>query len=505
VRVAEDIRARIRAVLNRDTSRRQAERLVEKLVRQPGALRSSLAIVLVALPSLGVWLAVMGVAAGLYMLCFLRIFNGLLLIIAAFAAIAGFFFLFRGQFTDRQALRLLTLHFSARAPAREGEPHRCRSCNAPLVEPPGSVLVACVYCGEENVLGLDARREAATQDSETASLEETLFQRRDEHRRWRWAAVWAMGLLALSAVLVLVSLGPPHDLAAQGNAGDLERLTYDPMNEFSPAPSPDGRLLLYDLRVPEEEHDDAIMASGPDGAFRGTEYVGARQHARRPVWLPDGSGFLYVAEPGNGRATLRHALSAARFAPVRDLASAGHDIDRPSVSPDSKRVAYAAAETHRGGYYMYVATLDGVEKTKLGAGLNPAWSPDGSVIAYTRTINRYRQIMLRDPDGNGSVKALTSGSCHHEDATWSGDGAFIGYIANCGHRGSSSPIWNLFVMRADGSGVQQLTDGTADMEQPVWGGDFVYFSVNVAGNFDIWRVRLGGPLAGHARRAPQKS
>ncbi len=502
VQISEDIRSRIRAVMTRDANRRESEKLVDKLLRQPGALRANLAILVAALPSLAVWPLIMGISAVLYVLCFFHFWNGLLLTLAAFATIRGMFFLTRGQLTDRQALRLLTLHFSARAPARQGEPHRCRACNAPLVEPPGSVLVACVYCGAENVLGLDARHEAKDQSSEKVSLEETLENRRREHRRWRWASVKAIGLLVAAAFLVLISLGPAHDLSAKGESGNLERMTYDPENEFHPTVSPDGRLVLYDLRVPEEEGDDAIMECGPDGAFRGTEYTHASADARRPVWMPDGTGFLYVDFVGN-YAHLRRTLSPAPYAPTIEVARAGYNIDMVSVSPDSKRVVYDWESRKNNGYSLYIATIDGQQHKYLGPGVDPAWSPDGSTIAYTRTVGSYRQIKVRGADGSDATRVLSMGSCNHEEPTWSADGAYIAFIADCGHT-QSSKVWNLFVMRADGSQLQQLTDGSSDMEMPTWAGNYIYFSTNVAGNFDVWRITLGGTLYGHVAR-PHRS
>ena len=55
-------------------------------------------------------------------------------------------------------------------------------------------------------------------------------------------------------------------------------------------------------------------------------------------------------------------------------------------------------------------------------------------------------------------------------------------------------------MKGDGTSMEQLTDGQADVETPAWSGDFIYFSADVAGNYDIWRVRVVGPLAGHGVR-----
>jgi Tol biopolymer transport system component len=70
-------------------------------------------------------------------------------------------------------------------------------------------------------------------------------------------------------------------------------------------------------------------------------------------------------------------------------------------------------------------------------------------------------------------------------------------IASCGH--TKGVVCNLFVMHADGSGAERLTNGTADTELPAWRGDTIYFCANVAGTFDVWRVHFCGRLVGHGR------
>jgi Tol biopolymer transport system component len=49
---------------------------------------------------------------------------------------------------------------------------------------------------------------------------------------------------------------------------------------------------------------------------------------------------------------------------------------------------------------------------------------------------------------------------------------------------------NLYIMKADGSGVAALTKGDAAAIHPYWGSDgLVYFASNQAGQYDIWRLR----------------
>ena len=317
IRIPDDVRMRIRAITKRDAAAQRSEKMIEKLINQPGALRTSFFVFLAAIPSMLAWPAAVLGAGVLYALCYLRVANAILLAIAAFGVIASLYYLVRGQLTDRQALRLLTMSFAAHAPTTAGGTHRCRQCNGPLVEPAGQVLVRCVYCGAQNVLGLDARGEAQKGRAQVESLDEALFTRRMERNRWRWSAAAALGILAIVAILVRLSAHPPNPLKAIGNARELKRITYDPFNEFQPKLSPDGTRILYDLRVPGEDSDESIMSAPSTGTFRGTEMTAEKVHAIRPLWLSDGKGFLYISS--TKRDVLRRVDSVTPYANSRDL------------------------------------------------------------------------------------------------------------------------------------------------------------------------------------------
>ena len=365
----------------------------------------------------------------------------------------------------------------------------------------GNVLVRCAYCGAENVLGLDVRGEAQRGRAQVDSLDEALFQRRNERARWRFSAFAAIAMLAVVGILVRLSAHPPNPLKAIGDARELTRITYDPFNEFQPKVSPDGKTLLYDLRVPGEDSDESIMTAPSTGAFRGTEMTLEKFHAIRPLWTNDGKGFLYVSTMTKD--VLRRVDSLRPYAAARDLYTFGYDIDVPSMAPDGTHFVFAGAVTKSAGWYLYIGSLDGAGSKQITGGINPAWGPDGQHIAYSRTVGQNRQIMMMLYDGNVMVTTwqLTNDTCDHEDPIFSPDGEYLAYVGNCGGntRGKKN-IWDLYVMKADGSQNEQITDGKADVETPAWSGDHLYFSADVAGNYDIWRVRLTGPLAGHGTR-----
>ncbi len=84
--------------------------------------------------------------------------------------------------------------------------------------------------------------------------------------------------------------------------------------------------------------------------------------------------------------------------------------------------------------------------------IDPAWSPDGSTIAFASKRSGTFDLYAMSRDGSGT-RRLTSTKEDDTQPTWSPDGDRIAFA-----RGASS---RLFVMNADGSGARRVTDEEA--------------------------------------------
>jgi Tol biopolymer transport system component len=104
----------------------------------------------------------------------------------------------------------------------------------------------------------------------------------------------------------------------------------------------------------------------------------------------------------------------------------------------------------------------------------PSWSPDGSQIAFFRTLKGFRgqpshQIYVMDADGT-DITQLTSGNHLSVCPSWSPDGALIAFVRRP-REGPSIPYGRIAVMEPDGTNVTEITHGTDYDFRPVWSPD----------------------------------
>jgi WD40 repeat protein len=145
-----------------------------------------------------------------------------------------------------------------------------------------------------------------------------------------------------------------------------------------------------------------------------------------------------------------------------------NDVDQdPAWSPDGSKIAFVRGFWDQSaGIYVMNADGTGVERLGPQNVEGPAWSPDGSEIAFVDTEEG--SIMATRPDGTGlrrilDVTELVGGVHLVYGVTWSPDGTKIAFSA-----GPDSDDMHIYVVDRDGSGVIQLTDGPASDALPVW-------------------------------------
>jgi TolB protein len=147
----------------------------------------------------------------------------------------------------------------------------------------------------------------------------------------------------------------------------------------------------------------------------------------------------------------------------------GHD-DYPSFSPDGARLVYRLGKyeerlhTRQGLRLLSLADGKVVELTN-GWDSTPVWSPRGDRIAFTGFETGDFEIYTIRPDGTG-LRQLTDTRGNDAHPVWSPDGKWIAFDSSrMGWKDEALLPWRwaqsygeIFVMRADGTDVRQLTD-----------------------------------------------
>lgn len=155
---------------------------------------------------------------------------------------------------------------------------------------------------------------------------------------------------------------------------------------------------------------------------------GSDQHeiaaGRQPAWSPDGRQIAYVSGFGTtsdaGELAVMNADGSSQHVIDTDL---GPNVSRPSWSPDGKQLLVSAF----GDVYV-VSLAGGRSRLLVRDGGYPAWSPDGSVIAFVRG---HATIMLVEPDGSDLHQLAPAGlgNTSNPRFSWSPDGKRIAFTA----------------------------------------------------------------------------
>jgi Tol biopolymer transport system component/putative hemolysin len=180
------------------------------------------------------------------------------------------------------------------------------------------------------------------------------------------------------------------------------------------------------------------------------------------------------------------------------------DVDEgfPAWSPDGTHIAFTSRRD--GNNEIYVMKADGTQAARWtdnpADDFAPAWSPDGTQIAFVSDRDREAGIYdlyLMDVVST-AVTRLTNDEAIDYSPAWSPDGTRIAFRSH--HDGPA----DIYVINIDGTGLTNLTDDPADDWAPTWSPDgiLIAFQTNRDGNWEIYTMAADGSGATNLTNDP---
>jgi Tol biopolymer transport system component len=182
--------------------------------------------------------------------------------------------------------------------------------------------------------------------------------------------------------------------------------------------------------------------------------------------------FLKPEDRAEGGAQI--AMIDADGSGFRELTTGPNNNGFPSMAPDGRQFVYRSFGPDGDG--LRIMNVETKTSTMLSNGYDnfPLWSPRGDLIMFSRLAEGNYEIYSIKPDG-ASVKRLTNARGNDAHMAWSPDGEFIvfastrmGFKDEMTYTDAPQPYGEIFVMRYDGTNVQQLTDNQWEDGTPAW-------------------------------------
>lgn len=233
----------------------------------------------------------------------------------------------------------------------------------------------------------------------------------------------------------------------------------------TPIPAATGHILFTSDR---DGINDLYMVT-PDGAEITRLTVGAAvDESGVPQLSPDGTRVAFAATIGNN--TDIYVVDLASKAISRITDAQGRDSS-PSWSPDGAQIVFESFRD--GNLEIYAVNTNGSNTTRLtnaqDGDSNPVWSPTSNDIVFSSSRFGNSDLSLTSP--SGSYATLTTNPGPDNNPAWSPDGSRIAYLE------FSDDLSNVCIIGRDGLNKTCITPNPGYYQTPAWSPDGNWIAV----------------------------
>jgi len=249
-------------------------------------------------------------------------------------------------------------------------------------------------------------------------------------------------------------------------AGDKTQITSNPGNKYYPAWSPDGKRIVYSADSGDKANKLDLWTMDPDGKNQ-TNILTIPGDETNAAWSPDGQWIVFTT---NNRAdgVLQLMVVHPDGTGLKRISTDKQEFSA-EWSPRMDKLVYVLSASNARYLWIrdpnndFIDTEQTMDFGRLKYFDDPAWSPNGEWIAYTRLEGRTQDIYLNRTSSFGlEIKRLTNTTFDVYPA-WSSDSQWILFNSN---RDGNQEI---YIMTIDGTQQTNLTntDDVSEM-QAAW-------------------------------------
>ena len=254
------------------------------------------------------------------------------------------------------------------------------------------------------------------------------------------------------------------------NGSGLLQITHDNVNHYYPSLSPKGEVIIYASNQSHGTFDLYLLVLSTSQQIELTHEIG---NVFSPAYSPSGEKILFINKPegeptglwimdSNGE-NAHLVYGGRKQAGVNPLVSA-------AWSPDGKTIALAMTVDQAYEYEIFLLDLDNADAKAeprrvtyglLGITGSVSWSPSGRELLLSAGPPLDKDIFRYEIE-TGIITRLTTGG-NNNSAVYSPDGEWVAFNSL-----RNNDQADLYLMRPDGSNLQQITDNPEPDWQPQW-------------------------------------
>jgi Tol biopolymer transport system component len=213
-----------------------------------------------------------------------------------------------------------------------------------------------------------------------------------------------------------------HIYLMRSDGSGVRVLTKGKFDDADPTFSPDGKKIVFE-RAPVDHlrasHLFEVSVTGGEP----TQLTTGTGHDSEPVFTPNGHSILFASDRNEAAHEDIYSMRPNGTG-VKVLLGGERNEASPDVSPDGRRVVFTSSSDKGGATNLFLAPIDGKSRRPIthrrrncimsSCIADPAFSPDGTHIAFLDFGRSSSDLQVMRTDGRGFAKEFDEAGTEEE-------------------------------------------------------------------------------------------